>query len=84
MLPVARVAKVYSAILNKFGTVGPVPEGMTATAALRNKWFSRLHEDTVKRLRILAQQFQQSHGYSPPYWELVKLARQAYMSSTGR
>jgi hypothetical protein len=84
LLPVARVAKVYSAILNRFGAVGPVPEGMTATAALRNKWFSRLHRRTVERLLVLAQQFQQKNGYSPPYWELVKLAREAYTSSAGR
>jgi hypothetical protein len=84
MLPVARVAKVYSAILNGFGAVGPVPEGMTATAALRNKWFSRLHRRTIERLLVLAQQFQQKNGYSPPYWELVKLARQAYASSAGQ
>ena len=81
MLPVARVLKTYSAILNQFGSIGPVPEGMTATAALRNKWFSKLHRKTVARLLVLAQQFKQTNGYSPPYWELVKLARQAYASS---
>jgi hypothetical protein len=84
MLPVARVLKVYSTILNRFGAIGPIPEGMRATAALQNRWFSRLHQDAVKRLRGLAQQFQQRQGYSPPYWELVKLARQAYASSTKR
>jgi hypothetical protein len=84
MLPVARVLKVYSAILNRFGAIGPIPEGMTATAALRNKWFSRLHRRTIERLLVLAQQFQQKNGYSPPYWELVKLARQAYTSSIKR
>jgi len=81
MLPVARVIKTYSSILNRFGSIGPVPEGMTATAALRNKWFSKLHRKTVARLLVLAQQFKQTNGYSPPYWELVKLARQAYTSS---
>lgn len=39
MLPIARAAKTYSAVLNMIGFVGPVPEGMSATAALRNKWF---------------------------------------------
>jgi hypothetical protein len=84
LLPVARVLKVYSAIINEFGAIGPIPEGMTATAALKNKWFSRLHRDTVERLRVLAQRFRQSNGYSPPYWELIKLARQAYASSVAR
>jgi hypothetical protein len=84
MLPVARVLKVYSTIMNRFGLVGPIPEGMTATAALKNKWFSRRHRDTVERLRVLAQRFQRSNGYSPPYWELIKLARQAYASVVAR
>ena len=78
MLPVARIAKASSVLLNQFGGVGPVPEGMDAAAALRNDWFSRKHDETKKKLLILAQQFKETNGYSPPYWELIKLARQAY------
>lgn len=78
MLPVARILKAYSFILNQFGGVGPVPEGMNATAALRNKWFSRRHTNTKARLLVLADQSRENNGYSPPYWELVKLARIAY------
>lgn len=81
MLPVARVLKAYSAACNLLGAVGPIPEGMTATAALQNKRFSRLHRDTVKELRARAHQFRQKNGYSPPYWELIKLARQAIAMS---
>jgi hypothetical protein len=33
LLPVARIAKVYSAVLNLADMVGPVPEGISATAA---------------------------------------------------
>ncbi|RPH94673.1 hypothetical protein EHM69_06755 [candidate division KSB1 bacterium] len=84
MLPVARVIKIYCAIINKFGAIGPIPEGMTATSALKNKWFSRHHSETVKKLSVLAQHFRQSNGYSPPYWDLIKLARQAYTSSVTR
>jgi hypothetical protein len=35
-LPLSRIAKAYSAVLNLLGKAGPVPEGMSATAALRN------------------------------------------------
>lgn len=78
MLPLARVLKAYSFILNQFDRVGPVPEGMSATAALRNKWFSERHAATRDRLIALASQSKENKGYSPPYWELVKLARVAY------
>ena len=44
MLPIARVMKAYSWALNLFGRVGPVPEGMDATAALKNSWYSERHE----------------------------------------
>jgi hypothetical protein len=77
LLPAGRILKAYSFVLNKFGAVGPVPEGMNATAALRNKWFSRKHDGIKARLTSLAQNFEQDNGYSPPYWELIKLARLA-------
>jgi hypothetical protein len=77
MLPIARMAKFYSLVLNGLGKVGPVPEGMSATAALRNTWFSARHVRIKMRLLDLADQFKKQHGYNPPYWELVKLAREA-------
>jgi len=77
-LPMARIAKAYSVILNQFGGLGPVPEGMDASAALRNEWFSGKHNRTKEKLLLLAEQFKETNGYAPPYWELIKLARQAY------
>lgn len=77
LLPVGRIAKAYSWVLNRFGAVGPVPEGMNATAALRNQWFSRKHAAIKGRLANLADKFEQDNSYPPPYWELIKLARQA-------
>lgn len=77
LLPVARIMKAYSAVLNYFGKAGPVPEGMSASSAARNKWFSNRHAVLVARTTVLAEQFQRDHGYWPPYWELIKLARQA-------
>ena len=77
LLPVARAMKTYSVLLNAFGAIGPIPEGMDATAALRNDWFSKLHVRLKERVLVLVDQFRQENGYMPPYWELVKLARRA-------
>jgi len=78
MLPVARILKGYSYILNMFDKAGPIPEGMNATAALKNEWFSERHDETVEKLKKEAERFYQLKGYVPPYWELIKLARRAY------
>ncbi len=75
LLPVARVMKGYSYLLNLIGVIGPVPEGMSASAALRNKWFTARHGKIKERLFKLADQFKNDNGYRPPYWELVALAR---------
>jgi len=75
MLPVARLAKLYSLFKNLWGDAGPIPEGMTATAALKNDRFSREHSRLKEHLIRLAEDFRLEKGYRPPYWELVKLAR---------
>jgi hypothetical protein len=77
LLPVARVAKLYSWILNRFGKVGPVPEGMSAEGALRNKSYTARHDKIKARTLESAADFKIANGYRPPYWELVKLASQA-------
>ena len=79
LLPVARSLKTYSLVLNLFGGAGPVPEGMSATAALRNQRFARNHQAIRDKTLALAARFQREHGYNAPYWELVMLARQAKM-----
>ena len=76
-LPLARMAKAYSVVLNMMGGVGPVPEGMSATAALRSEWFSARHRAIKAQTLRLADEFRNAKGYRPPYWELVKLARRA-------
>ncbi|SYZ72560.1 exported hypothetical protein [Candidatus Zixiibacteriota bacterium] len=83
LLPMARVMKAYSAVLNMFGKIGPVPEGMSATAALRNKWFTTRHTRIKERLLTLAEQFKTDNKYVPPYWELVNLARKAEQMEFG-
>lgn len=77
-LPLARLAKAYSWALNRFGGVGPVPEGMNATAALKSEWFSSRHHATRERLKAASERFVRERGYAPPYWELVRLAREEY------
>ncbi len=77
MLPVPRVMKAYSVVLNWCGEIGPIPEGMSAEAALRNRQLSGEHEAIKARLAELAEEFKTTEGYRPPYWELVKLAREA-------
>jgi hypothetical protein len=74
-LPIGRVMKLYSMILNLFGLEGPVPEGMSAEAALKNVNYSDLHNLITERLIILANNFKNEKGYTPPYWKLVDLAR---------
>lgn len=76
VLPVGRIMKLYSTVLNLFGSEGPVPEGMSAEAALKNVEYSETHNRIKEKLVILAHQFKTQKGYTPPYWELINLARQ--------
>lgn len=78
MLPVARIIKLYSTLLNQFDEVGPIPEGMSATAALQNQWFGAQHLKAKVELERKVAEFKLQNGYAPPYWALVKLAREAY------
>ncbi|MDD5562653.1 MAG: YiiX/YebB-like N1pC/P60 family cysteine hydrolase [Thermoanaerobaculaceae bacterium] len=76
-LPVARLGKAYSWFLNRMGAVGPVPEGLSAAGALRNREFTRTHAAIRARVLLLAAEFARRNGYRAPYWELVVLARAA-------
>jgi hypothetical protein len=75
-LPGARVLKAWSAVENVFGGTGPVPEGMSAVAALRHRSFTRAHLEARQRLLDAAARFERERGYRPPYWELLRLARE--------
>ena len=78
MLPVARVLKAYSWVLNRLGRVGPVPEGMSATVALRVQALGARHAALRAQVERAAAAFQEEHGYRAPYWDLVRLAREAH------
>jgi len=77
LLPLARLAKGYSVLLNIMGREGPVPEGMSATVALRAEWLSSRHERRVEYVRTEAVAFEKRHGYRPPYWVLLRMARES-------
>jgi hypothetical protein len=78
-LPFARLAKAYSVGKNLFGGVGPIPEGMSATTALRVQKLKANHADLAARLLEKIEKFKAERGYVPPYWELVRLAGKAHL-----
>lgn len=82
MLPIARVLKAYSAVLVALGGEGPVPEGMSATTALRAKWLAQRHAEIEAQLMERVAAYQAEHGRRPPYWTLVALARDSAAASS--
>lgn len=78
MLPGARLAKGWSVLLNWFGKVGPIPEGMSAATALRVKHLTATHATMSASAMAAAEQFKVERGYVPPYWELVRMAGAAH------
>jgi hypothetical protein len=77
LLPIARIVKTYSMLLNQLGKAGPIPEGMSATTALRTQDYMGKHKAIEERLAAEAEQYKKEHGYEAPYWVLVSLAREA-------
>jgi hypothetical protein len=76
LLPVGRVMKAYSWVKVQTGSKGPVPEGMSAASALRNRQFSADQKAWASRVKLRAEEVEKAQGYWPPYWELVRLARE--------
>jgi hypothetical protein len=62
-------------VQNARGEIGPVPEGMSATIALRAQWLGEEHARRKTRLLARTEQYRREHGHRPPYWSLVRLAR---------
>lgn len=75
MLPIVRVVKFYSILLNQFDLPGPIPEGMSATSALRHEAFKSFHNSIKKVILEKADNFKKQFGYTPPYWRLIEFAR---------
>ncbi|HPF60504.1 MAG TPA: YiiX/YebB-like N1pC/P60 family cysteine hydrolase [Gemmatimonadales bacterium] len=76
-LPAARLLKGYSVVREALGGVGPIPEGMSAAAALRNKAYTTRHRELAVAVDAAATAWEAERGYPPPYWVLVQLARDA-------
>ena len=77
MLPFARIMKGNSWIKNQFESEGPIPEGMSATQALKSDAFIQRHKELKEKTSIAVDSFIEENGYKPPDWELVKLAEKA-------
>lgn len=75
MLPIVRPVKLYSVILNLFNYAGPIPEGMSATSALRHEAFKTFHSSIKKVVLDKAEKFKKQNDYPPPYWRLLEFAR---------
>jgi hypothetical protein len=76
-LPPARLAKAASWVLNRGGRVGPIPEGMSATTALKIQDLRERHARMRSQVLISVEAFRSENGYTPPYWALVEMAREA-------
>lgn len=76
-LPVARLAKGYSWLMNRFGRLGPIPEGMSPSAALRSQAFSARQLRIADKVDQHAARRETAQGYPPPFWTLLELARTA-------
>ena len=68
------LAKAYSVIINGFGGVGPVPEGMSAGVAVKAMELEKKHKRLKQQVLSSAALFEEKNGYRPPYWELVRMA----------
>ncbi len=74
LLPFARILKAYSVVKNWLGSEGPVPEGMSATQAIKNNSFVDRHIEIKEKVHTDIELFKNKNGYNPPYWELVNMA----------
>jgi len=77
LLPIARVVKGYSMLQNIFGKPGIIPEGMSATRALKNNSFVEMYQRVRSRTEEKVNIFIKENGYRPPYWQLVAFAEES-------
>ena len=79
LLPLARITKLHSSLLNVFGIVGPIPEGMSATAGLRNQRLTDDHNAIKAKVESMAIEFKKQQNYTSPYWQLLKFTKKAML-----
>ena len=75
LLPMARVIKVWSLLQNKMGKVAKIPEGMSATQALKNQYFVDCYQRLKKAAQVEIELFEKQQNYRPPYWKLLSIIR---------
>jgi hypothetical protein len=76
-LPFVRLVKAYCMLKNVVGSEGLIPEGMSATKALKNQNFVELNKNIKNQTLRKAEDFIEQNHYRPPYWQLVKFAKNA-------
>jgi len=80
MLPLGRVVKMYSATVYALGFNGPIPQDMSAEAALHVLSFNAMHTTIKRQVLARAVEFRRQRDYIAPEWELLHFATR----STGR
>lgn len=78
LLPIARIVKLYSSILNIFDFIGPIPEGMSATASLRTVQLKKEHNIIKSEVLARAKKFELQNGYTSPYWQLINFTKDIF------
>ncbi|MBM2811371.1 MAG: hypothetical protein HW416_2130 [Chloroflexi bacterium] len=76
MLPLGRLVKMYSWVMNSLGFTGPIPDDMSADAALRVLSFNAIHTEMKRRVLLRADEFRRQQGYVAPEWQLLEFAKQ--------
>ena len=76
-LPFVRIVKGFCILKNLVGKTGMIPEGMSATRALKNQHFVAMHVKVKNKTIQLADVFTKQQGYKPPYWQLIQFAKTA-------
>ena len=77
LLPLGRLAKVYSWTLYALGFNGPIPQDMSAEAAMHVLSFNAIHTMIKRRVLARADEFRRQQGYLAPEWELLEFAKEA-------
>jgi hypothetical protein len=74
--PIARIVKGWSLLRGAFGGRLPIPEGMTAEAALQVYALSQgLHPGIREEIETEARRFRENAGHEAPYWKMIEFGR---------
>ena len=76
-LPFVRLVKGWCLLKNAFGKTGIIPEGMSATTALKNQRFVAMNKAVNAAVKEKADSFLSVNHYRAPYWQLVAFANNA-------